>query len=184
MQQIGKEVMKRSAGLLIYRVKGQRVEVLLVHPAGPFWGKKDMWSIPKGETEENEELLAAAKREFGEETGFTVPEGQPLDLGSANQSNKKNFIWALEGDFELGSFVCKSTFTMEWPPHSGKEEEFTENDRATWFDLPTACRRIFKNQAVFLERLAEQLKMRAPGLSLDPETDSAEPRQSRQASLF
>lgn len=150
--------MKQSAGILLYRVKNGEAEVLLTHPGGPFWGKKDVWSIPKGEVDEGEDLLAAAGREFGEETGFAVPDGELIELGSAKQNSSKiNHIWAVVGDADPSKFVCRSTFEMEWPPHSGTRQNFVENDRAAWFSPPVARQKLFKNQAVFIDRLAKHL---------------------------
>ncbi len=103
----------RSAGLLVYR-RSKELEVLLVHPGGPFWAKKDVWSIPKGETEEDEDLQAAAIREFREELSVDVPEGTHTGLGSAKQGSKTNYIWAVEGYPDIRGFVS-NTFTMEWP---------------------------------------------------------------------
>jgi predicted NUDIX family NTP pyrophosphohydrolase len=147
---------KQSAGILVFRRTADTVEVLLVHPGGPFWAKKDTWSIPKGELEADEDLLSAAVREFEEEVGFKPPEGQRISLGEAKQSGKTNYIWAVEGDADLKRFKS-NTFTMEWPPKSGQEQEFPENDRARWFDLAAAQGKVFKNQTGFIERLAETL---------------------------
>ena len=154
--------MKEAAGILVFRRQATGVKVLLVHPGGPLWGHKDSWSIPKGELDEGEEHLIAARREFEEEVGVTVPAGELLDLGSVKQSNGKvNFIWAVEGDVDLAKFHC-NTFTMEWPPKSGIMAEFPENDRAGWFDLATANRKLFKHQLTFIDRLAEHLHVDVP----------------------
>jgi predicted NUDIX family NTP pyrophosphohydrolase len=149
---------KHSSGILVFRRQAGAVEVLLVHPGGPFWAKKDTWSIPKGELEADEEPLSAAAREFAEEVGFPAPAGQLLSLGEAKQSGKLNSIWAVEGDADLKQFKS-NTFAMEWPPKSGQQAEFPENDRAAWFDLATAQIKLFKYQTVFLDRLAEALKV-------------------------
>lgn len=149
---------KHSAGLLVFRRNADSVEVLLVHPGGPFWARKDSWSIPKGELEEDEELQSAAAREFTEETGFPPPAGELIGLGEARQGSKLNSIWAVEGDVDLKQFKS-NTFTMEWPPKSGQEAEFPENDRAAWFDLATARTKLFKYQTAFLDRLAEALQV-------------------------
>ena len=149
---------KQSAGLLVFRHNGNLVEVLLVHPGGPFWAKKDSWSIPKGETEDDEDLLEAAKREFEEETGLKPTVGPLIELGSAKQGSKTNFIWAVEGDFDLAKFKS-NTFQMEWPPNSGQEQEFPEVDKAQWFSLDVAMQKVFKAQTVFLERLADLLQV-------------------------
>ena len=130
---------KTSAGILLFRRRPGGVEVLLVHPGGPFWAKKDegAWSIPKGEAEPGEDLLAVARREFREETGAAL-EGAVLDLGGVKQKGGKTVVaWAAEGDFDPAS-LTSNTFAMEWPPRSGKRAEFPEVDRAAWFDLATA----------------------------------------------
>lgn len=149
---------KQSAGILLYKKAEEQVRVLLVHPGGPFWAKKDLgaWSIPKGEFTEGEESLAAARREFREELGVTVPEGPSHDLGSAKQSNKEVFAWAVEGDLDTAR-IASNTFEMEWPPRSGSTQEFPEVDKAKWFPLPEARLRIVTGQTPFLERLAAQL---------------------------
>jgi len=155
--------MKRSAGILVFRRSDASVELLLAHPGGPIWGKRDVWSIPKGELDENEQLEAAARREFEEEIGLAVPAGELIDLGSAKQSGgKTNFVWAVEGDIDLAKFSC-NTFTMEWPPKSGQFQEFPENDRAAWFAPELAVQKLFPAQVVFIERLAEKL-----GLDIQP----------------
>ena len=132
---------KRSAGLLLYRRSGDEVEVLLVHPGGPYWAKKDdgAWSVPKGEVDEGEELLAVAIREFGEELGAEPPDTSAVVfLGELRQpSGKLVSVWALEGDLDVTD-VRSNTFTMEWPPRSGRSAEFPEVDRAGWFDPATA----------------------------------------------
>lgn len=159
----------QSAGILVFRGQGSKIEVLLVHPGGPFWAKKDSWSIPKGELEADEELLTGAFREFEEEVGVPPPKGELLELGEFKSSSAKtNYIWAMEGDFDLKDFKS-NTFTMEWPPKSGVQQEFVENDRAGWFDLTTAQRKVFKNQAVFIDRLAERLQIDMP---TEPEQQS------------
>ncbi|HEY0465725.1 MAG TPA: NUDIX domain-containing protein [Polyangiaceae bacterium] len=146
---------KRSAGILLYRQHGAQVEVLLVHPGGPFWSKKDdgAWFIPKGELEENEEPLAAALREFREELGSEPPRGEPRALGTVkNKSGKLIFAWALEGDFELAAFKS-NTFQLEWPPRSGKMREFPEIDRAAFFTLSDAEPKLHEAELPLLERL-------------------------------
>lgn len=150
--------MTQSAGILLFRRQKDTVEVLLVHPAGPFWAKKDKWLLTKGEVKEGEEILDAARREFQEETGSPPPAGELIDLGEAKGGSKLNHIWALEGDFDTTTFHS-NTFTMEWPPRSGKQREFPENDRAEWFDLPTAKEKLMKTQNVFIDRLAEHLQL-------------------------
>ena len=148
---------RRSAGLLLYRFRGDTLEVFLVHPGGPFWAKKDIaaWGIPKGEAEANEDLLAVARREFKEETGC-IPGGTLRALTPVRQpSGKIVHAWAVEGDCDPGA-LASNTFSMEWPPKSGRVQEFPEVDRASWFDLPTARRKIIKGQLALLDQL-EQL---------------------------
>ena len=165
---------RQSAGILIYRKKNGGTEVLLTHPAGPFWAKKDTWSIPKGETDEGDDLMSAAKREFKEEVGSEPPKGQFHDLGQSKQGDKINYIWAVEGDFDVSRFVCTSTFTMEWPPKSGQQQSFPENDRAQWFNLSEAKKKVYKAQIVFIDRLAQML-------DINLQDDPSAPAQS---SLF
>jgi predicted NUDIX family NTP pyrophosphohydrolase len=150
---------KQSAGILLYRKKNADTEVLLVHPGGPFWAKKDVgaWSIPKGEFAEPEEVLAAAKREFAEELGSPPPDGEFLELGQAKQSSGKVVhAWALEADFDAVN-IKSNTFHMEWPPKSGQQQEFPEVDRAAWFPLKTAGAKLVKGQLPLLEALASHL---------------------------
>lgn len=149
---------KTSAGLLMYRRRPGGVEVFLVHPGGPFWAKKDdgAWSIPKGEYGDGDDALAAARREFEEETGI-VPTGDVAELGSVRQAGGKVVTaWAIEGDCDP-SAIRSNTFTLEWPPKSGRQREFPEVDRAEWFDLETAAVKILKGQLDFLRTLAELL---------------------------
>ena len=150
--------MKLSAGLLVFRKRNDEVQVFLVHPGGPFWKQKDegAWSIPKGEYAEGEEPLDAAKREFKEETGF-APDGEFIELGAIKQpSGKIITVWAFEGDY-LPDKIRSNTFTMEWPPKSGQQQEFPEVDRADWFTLGDARKRILKGQTEFLDRLVSRL---------------------------
>jgi predicted NUDIX family NTP pyrophosphohydrolase len=149
----------KSAGLLLYRRRQGRIEVLLGHMGGPFWARKDerAWSIPKGEHPEAEDALAAARREFAEETGTPPPDGPTLDLGEVRQSGGKRVTaWAVEGDLDPAA-VKSNTFLLEWPPRSGRRQEFPEIDRAGWFDLDTARRKIVKGQAALVDRLEERL---------------------------
>jgi predicted NUDIX family NTP pyrophosphohydrolase len=149
-------VPKRSAGLLLYR-RAPALEVLLVHPGGPFFAKKDdgVWSVPKGEYEPDEDALAAAVREFEEELGSKPPTGDRIDLGEIKQrAGKIVTAWAVEGDVDVAA-VVSNTFEMEWPPRSGRTAEFPEIDRAEWFDLATARTKILAAQEPFLDRLAE-----------------------------
>ena len=145
---------KRSAGLLVYRYRNEAMEVLLVHPGGPFWAKKDAgaWSIPKGLIESGEDPLSAARREFKEETGCTV-EGRFIALTPVRQPSRKIVMaWAVEGDCDTEA-VKSNTFEMEWPPGSGSTHEFPEVDRAGWFTLNVAREKILKGQAPLLEEL-------------------------------
>ena len=150
--------MKLSAGVLLYRVAGQRVEVLLVHMGGPFWARKDAgaWSIPKGEYSEGEDPADVAVREFTEELGSPPPDGPTVDLGTARQSGKDVTVFAREADFDAAAAVS-NTFSLEWPPRSGLFQDFPEVDRAEWFDLPTAATKLVRGQVVFLTRLREHL---------------------------
>ena len=151
---------KRSAGILVYRMKNGGIEVFLVHPGGPFWAKKDLgaWSIPKGLIEGDEEMESAARREFKEETGVEVPPGELIPLGSVRQSNNKTvYAWALEYDFEA-SRIKSNTFTIEWPPGSGNLREYPEVDQGAWFPLDVAREKIHKGQIPLLERLAKRLR--------------------------
>jgi predicted NUDIX family NTP pyrophosphohydrolase len=148
-----------SAGLLLFRRRAGELEVLLVHPGGPFWQKKDLgaWSIPKGLPDDGEELLAAARRELEEETGFTAP-GDALPLGETRQrSGKVVHAWAVEGDADP-SRLRSNSFELEWPPRSGKRREFPEVDRAEWFGLDEARAKINPAQAVFLDALSAKMK--------------------------
>ena len=145
---------KRSAGLLLFRERTSRLEVLLVHPGGPFWSKKDdgAWSIPKGEFGDDEEPLSAAKREFEEEMG-APPAGEFIPLEPLRQAGGKLvFAWALQADFDT-SGVTSNVFSMEWPPKSGRQQEFPEIDRAEWFPIETARVKILKGQAGLLDQL-------------------------------
>jgi len=152
----------RSAGLLLYRVRDGVPEVLLGHMGGPFWARKDehAWSIPKGEYGDDEDALAAARREFAEETGSAPPDGEPLPLGEVRQSGGKRVVaWALEGDLDPAT-VASNTFTLEWPPRSGRQQEFPEIDRADWFALDAARAKLVKGQVPLLDALAEKLALR------------------------
>ncbi len=149
---------KRSAGLLVFRFDGAQLEVLLVHPGGPFWANKDegAWSIPKGEFDDLEDPLAAAKREFEEELG-NVPEGDFLPLEPVKQAGGKTVVaWAIEADFDVRA-MTSNTFRMEWPPRSGRMQEFPEVDRAAWFAGEQARRKILKGQLPLLDGLAKQV---------------------------
>jgi len=158
-------MLKQSAGILVFRRTNDIPEVLLAHPAGPFWSKRDSWSIPKGELDDDEDHLAAAEREFIEEVGLDIPEGPLIDLGVVKQSNDKfNYIWAVEGDPDLANFYSEP-FTMEWPPKSGVMQEFPEMDKVAWFELAVAKQKLFKNQIEFIDRLATHLQIELPPTS-------------------
>jgi predicted NUDIX family NTP pyrophosphohydrolase len=147
-----------SAGLLLFRETSAEIEVLLVHPGGPFWKNKDdgAWSIPKGLCEPGEDLLVAARREFEEETGFAVPE-EAIALAPLRQPGGKIVnAWAVRRDLDAAA-ARSNTFLMEWPPGSGRQREFPEADRAAWFPLSMARRKILKGQAAFLDQLERKL---------------------------
>ena len=149
---------KRSAGILLYR--RDPLQVLLVHPGGPFFARKDdgVWSIPKGEYSPDEDPLACARREFEEELGSPVPDGSVLELGEITQrAGKVVTAWAAEGDLDV-STVVSNTFEMEWPPRSGRTASFPEIDRAEWFDVDTAREKLVPAQAEFVERLLITLR--------------------------
>jgi predicted NUDIX family NTP pyrophosphohydrolase len=148
---------KQSAGLLLYRRPAGRLQVLLVHPGGPFWQKKDLgaWSIPKGEFATGEDALAAATREFHEETGLEVTSPVTPLTPVKQPGGKIVHAWAVEGDFDPRA-LKSNTFSLEWPPRAGRPQEFPEVDRAAWFDLEEAKRRINRGQSALLEEL-EQL---------------------------
>jgi predicted NUDIX family NTP pyrophosphohydrolase len=152
---------KLSAGLVAYRRTGTELEILLVHPGGPFWAKKDdgAWSIPKGEYEPSEDPLAVARREFEEEIGQAPPEeSEPVWLGELRQaSGKVVSAWAMEGDLDAHE-VHSNSFEMEWPPRSGRTQEFPEVDRAGWFGPEEARRKILRGQLGFIDRLEQVLE--------------------------
>ena len=146
---------RTSAGLLMYRIKVEAIEVLLAHPGGPFFVKKDdgAWSIPKGESEADEDLLVTAQREFEEETGLK-PAGPFIPLKPIQQKGGKIVhAWAFEGDCDPKA-IKSNTFTTEWPPHSGRQQEFPEIDRAEWFNLATAKKKIKAGQEALIDELA------------------------------
>jgi predicted NUDIX family NTP pyrophosphohydrolase len=150
---------RRSAGILLYRGAGASLEVLIVHPGGPFRRRRDAgaWSIPKGECGPDETALDAARREFCEELGSPVPDGEPLDLGEVRlKSGKRIQAWALAGDLDAGAIISNS-FTVEWPTGSGRMQEFPEVDRAGWFDPETARRKLNPAQTALVDRLVEIL---------------------------
>ncbi|MFF9486593.1 NUDIX domain-containing protein [Streptomyces sp. NPDC014676] len=147
----------RSAGLLLFRHTGQGVEVLLGHMGGPFFARRDngAWTVPKGEYDPGEPAWEAARREFREELGLPPPDGEALPLGEVRQSGGKTVTaWAVEADLDPAA-VVPGTFTMEWPPRSGRIQEFPELDRVAWFPLDRAREVIVGAQTAFLDRLAE-----------------------------
>ena len=149
---------KRTAGILLFREAPGGLEVLLVHPGGPFWTKKDegAWTIPKGLVDDGEDPFDAAKREFREETGGS-PDGDAIALEPVRQpSGKVIHAWALRGEFDPAT-LTSNTFSMEWPPHSGQQREFPEVDRAGWFSMEQAGRKILKGQAPLLGDLRRKL---------------------------
>ncbi len=153
---------KRSAGILLYRRSGDDVEVLLVHPGGPFWAKKDLgaWSIPKGEYDQGDDPLETALRELEEETGHRLGDQDLLELGTIRQrSGKVLSAWAAPGDLDAET-ITSNTFTIEWPPRSGSQREFPEVDRAEWFDVPTAREKVLAAQAELIDRLLNALAER------------------------
>jgi predicted NUDIX family NTP pyrophosphohydrolase len=155
---------KKSAGLLLFRRRSGRVEVLLAHPGGPFWARKDegAWTVPKGEPEEGEDLLAAAKREVEEETGAR-PSGEFMPLDPVQQAGGKLvYAWAVESDFDA-SMLRSNDFQLEWPPGSGRHQMFPEVDRVEWFTLEAAARKILKGQAPILRQLEERLEISGRG---------------------
>jgi len=149
-----------SAGLLMYRFNGNRLEIFLCHPGGPFFTKKDagVWSIPKGEVDADENLLQTALREFEEETGIK-PEGEYISLGHIKQKNGKVvYAWAFAGNGDKNKLRKSNTFTTEWPPHSGHKQEFPEIDQGAFFDSETAKQKINPAQIIFIERLQALLE--------------------------
>ena len=156
-------MVKLSAGLLLYRSGEQGLQVMLVHPGGPFWANKDdgSWSLPKGEYNEAEEPHVAAKREFTEETGLPVPEGELIELGEVTYGNKKVVGWAIEGDADV-SQTKSNLITIDWPPKSSKTIEVPECDRAEWFDLAVAKIKLVKGQVLFIDALAKALDIETP----------------------
>ncbi len=150
---------RRSAGILLYRTTADRLEVLLVHPGGPFYSRKDLgiWGIPKGEYEPDEPAHAAAIREFEEELGQPPPVGPMIELGEIRQKNGKIVTaWALAGEIDADA-ILSNTFTAEWPPRSGRLQAFPEIDRAAWLTLEVAGAKIIEAQQPLLDRLADAL---------------------------
>ena len=168
-----------SAGILLFRFRNEKLEVMLVHPGGPFWDKKDygVWSIPKGLPEGHENPLDTAKREFKEETGFAV-DGEFIDLGELNQSSvKKVHVWALEKDLDITN-VVSNKFAYEWPKDSGKIQEYPEVDKAGWFDIELAKKKIIKGQIGFIDKLIKIVNYPQQEKPSDPE------KRNRQTTLF
>jgi predicted NUDIX family NTP pyrophosphohydrolase len=149
-----------SAALLLYRSAHRSLEVMIGHMGGPFWARKDAgaWSLPKGEYEQPEDSLHAARREFAEETGLVPPDGEPIDLGVISQpSGKLIQTWAIEADLDV-SQIASNSFEMEWPRGSGRVQAFPEVDRAEWFDIANARRKLVKGQVAFLDVLLARMK--------------------------
>lgn len=164
---------KQSAGILVYKKALNEILVLIVHPGGPFFARKDkgFWSIPKGEFDD-EDVLLAAKREFMEELGQPAPEGEYIDLGTVkNKSGKTIYCFAAQGDFDPES-LNSNTFDLEWPPKSGVIENFPEVDRAQWFNLEKAKLKLSQAQAELIDRLSDELGIEPP------------PKPPEQGSLF
>lgn len=150
----------RSAGLVLYREDGRGLEVLLVHPGGPFWTKRDRgaWSIPKGVYGPEEEPLLAARREFEEELGSVPPDGDVIELGEITQKSGKRVVaWGLKGDLDVAQ-ARSNKFTIEWPSRSGKFREFPEVDRAEWFSLERAREKVNPAQVELIDRLEKALR--------------------------
>ncbi|MBI2009469.1 NUDIX domain-containing protein [Candidatus Saccharibacteria bacterium] len=165
---------KQSAGILLYKFDEGELKVLIVHPGGPFFVKKDNgnWSIPKGLYEDNEDPFTAAKREYEEEIGMPPPSEPYLELGEIKRKDGKTIhAWAAEGDVNENK-VQSNAFEMEWPPKSGKMQEFPEIDKALWFDINTASSKLQPAQVEFLKRLAKQLNV------------NFTPKISQQGTLF
>ena len=154
---------KQSAGILLYKKVNKQILVLLVHPGGSFWAKKDLgaWSLPKGEFEEDENKLLAAKREFKEETGFDLDTDMDVDflelMPIKQKSGKTIYTFAVEGDLDVAK-IKSNTFEIEWPPRSGKKELFPEVDKAEWFTLSEAKQKIIPGKVGFLDELIKKLK--------------------------
>lgn len=155
---------KYSAGILLYRIRSGTLEVFLVHPGGPFWARKDAgaWSIPKGEYEDGADPLEAAKREFFEETGSPIA-GRFVALTPLKQhSGKLVHAWTVEGEIDATS-VTSNTFSMEWPPHSGTQQEFPEVDKGEWFTIPVAREKLLAGQHGFLDELQKMPGIESAG---------------------
>ncbi len=154
---------KRSAGVLLHRTAADGVEVLLVHPGGPFWAKKDQaaWSIPKGEYDDGEDPRAVAAREFAEELGAEPPVGEWQPLPEIRQPGGKRVLaWAVEGDLDVAPGIVSNTFELEWPPRSGRLQAFPEVDRAEWFGVEVAREKLHRGQVPLLDELLRLLSSR------------------------
>lgn len=174
---------KKSAGILLYRRMNGNFEIFLVHPGGPFWAKKDegAWSIPKGLYEDPEEPLNAAKREFAEETGLAI-DGSFVELGSFKQPSGKTILaWALEFNCDPRN-IKSNSFSLEWPPKSGRMQEFPEVDKADWFSPDDSLQKILKGQRPIIERLLD-LKGIALAKAIQ-ESAAKKPDRNKQGSLF
>lgn len=164
---------QKSAGIVLYRIQKNCVEVFLVHPGGPYWSKKDdgAWSIPKGEFNENEEPLAAAKREFQEETGIKIS-GEFIQLNPVKQKGGKMvYAWAVEGDIDPAK-IKSNSFEIEWPPRSGKMKSFPEIDKAAWFQLSHAQKKIIEAQSALIKELESKIQQFIISNNLLPKTKS------------
>jgi predicted NUDIX family NTP pyrophosphohydrolase len=163
---------KHSAGILLYRKSAGGYEALIVHPGGPFWARKDLgaWSVPKGEFDAGEDLLAAAKREFAEEIGAPAPDGEYQFVGEFKvTSGKVIHVYALESDFNLEQFQS-NMFEMEWPPKSGLRQEFPEVDKAAWTPLALARGKVVKGQVAVIDALAARLGQTLDASDMQPQT--------------
>lgn len=177
-------MIKKSAGILLYRLTNKILEVLIVHPGGPFWVKKDLgaWSIPKGEFEDFENPLDAAKREFYEEMGEQIS-GDFISMTPVKQkSGKIIYAFAHEQDFDVTK-IKSNTFSMEWPPKSGKQQDFPEIDRGEWFNFEESKRKLNEQQATFIDELVQKLGINIELLRND-EKKSSGPNNPSQLDLF
>jgi predicted NUDIX family NTP pyrophosphohydrolase len=151
---------KDSAGILLYRIRPGKLEVFLVHPGGPFWARKDAgaWSVPKGEFEDGTDPLETAKREFFEETGSPIDGSFAALMPQKQRSGKMVHAWAVQGNIDPSS-VRSNSFSMEWPPRSGKQQEFPEVDKGEWFTIPAAREKLLAGQRGFLDELEKKLRI-------------------------